>query len=353
MSSRRAPPIFGWRRLRVVLATCLLVSLPILPDWHASYAVLLGRLLWIGFVALVVFGVLERWPARLPGWIPRWALQVAAVAVAIPFAAMTAYAFSTPANEHWWADTDRQVGFAFMTVLGMLSAPWIAMAALYRQVSGEARRQALAFELERSEYERSALDARLRQLQAQVQPHFLFNTLANVRELVDTGSTQASAVLGSLIAYLRASVPRLDDAGATLGQELELVRAYLEVMHMRMPDRLQFVLHADEGAAAVDCPPMAVLTLVENAIRHGIDPSEVGGRIEVRARLRGGRCHVEVIDTGVGLAPAGEGAGTGLAHLRERLELAFDGDAQVRLTPLAPHGTCAEIEFPAATGSAA
>jgi LytS/YehU family sensor histidine kinase len=98
---------------------------------------------------------------------------------------------------------------------------------------------------------------------------------------------------------------------------------------------------------------MAVLTLVENAIRHGIDPSEVGGRIEVRARLRGGRCHVEVIDTGVGLAPAGEGAGTGLANLRERLELAFDGDAQVRLTPLAPHGTCAEIEFPAATGSAA
>ncbi|MGN6112506.1 MAG: sensor histidine kinase [Luteimonas sp.] len=342
-----APALFGWRRLRVVFAACVLGSLLMLPDWEAPYRLLLGRLLWIGGVALLAFGLFERWPPRLPTWVPRWGLQVAAVAMVMPFAAATGYALSTPSSVHWWADPQRQVGFGSMTALGMLAGPWIAMAALYRQVSGEARRQALAFELERSEYERSALDARLRQLQAQVQPHFLFNTLANVRELVDTGSPQASAVLGSLIAYLRAAVPRLDDAGATLGQELDLVRAYLEVMHMRMPDRLQFALHADAGAARLHCPPMAVLTLVENAIRHGIDPSEDGGRIEVRARLRGDRCHVDVIDTGAGFASAGKGTGTGLANLRERLDLAFDGDASLRLSPLTPHGTCAEIEFPA------
>ena len=124
------------------------------------------------------------------------------------------------------------------------------MSALYRHISGEVQRQALAFDLQRSEYERNALDARLRLLQAQVEPHFLFNTLANVRELVDAGSPQASAVLGSLIAYLRAAVPRLHGIGDHAGQEIELVRAYLEVMHMRMPDRLQFSLHADEAALA-------------------------------------------------------------------------------------------------------
>src|SRR5204863_7935464 len=156
------------------------------------------------------------------------------------------------------------------------------------------RHQALAFDLERSELERQALDARLRLLQAQVAPHFLFNTLANVQALVDTGSPQASAVLKSLVAYLRAAVPRLDETATTLGQELQLVQAYLELMHMRMPDRLQFVLHVDEAARALRCPPMTLLTLVENAVRHGIDPSEQGGRIDIHVHQRGDRCVVRV-----------------------------------------------------------
>jgi LytS/YehU family sensor histidine kinase len=234
-----------------------------------------------------------------------------------------------------------------MCGFGLLLGPWMAIAALFRQVTGEAQRQSLAFELERSEFERNALDARMRLLQAQVEPHFLFNTLANVRELVDSGSPQASTVLGNLIAYLRAAVPRLHEMATTMGQEIELVRAYLEVMHMRMPDRLQFTLHADEEALALICPPMTLLTLVENAVRHGIDPSEEGGRIEVRVRVRDGRCHAEVIDTGVGLAQTGDGLGTGLTNLRERLQLAFGGDAQLRLASLEPHGVCAEVEFPA------
>ena len=122
-------------------------------------------------------------------------------------------------------------------------------------------------------------------LQAQVAPHFLFNTLANVQALVDAGSPQAAAVLRSLIAYLRAAVPRLHEAAATIERELQLVRPYLELMQMRMPDRLQY---RDErrpvGRCAVRCPADDVLTLVENAVRHGIDPSEEGGRIDIGAR---------------------------------------------------------------------
>jgi LytS/YehU family sensor histidine kinase len=184
-------------------------------------------------------------------------------------------------------------------------------------------------------------------LQAQVAPHFLFNTLANVQALVDTGSPQASAVLRSLVAYLRAAVPRLNEPVTTFGRELQLVKAYLELMHMRMPDRLKFALHVDDAALALRCPPMTLLTLVENAVRHGIDPSEEGGRIDITIERRGDRCFVRVVDTGVGLRPTDQGLGTGLSTLRERLKLIFGADAELRVRAEEPHGVCAELDLPA------
>lgn len=340
--------VLGWRRARLVLITSLVLSVLLLPSWDGPWIVLFVRMAILGLLQLLVFGLFERWPSRLPRWMARWTLQVAGVAIAVPFAVAIAYSLTTLGDAVPWPRNEQRLsGFAMITGLGILLTPWIAMTALYRQINGQAQRQALAFELERSEYERNAVETRLRLLQAQVEPHFLFNTLANVRELIDSGSPQASAVLGNLIAYLRAAVPRLHAPATTLAQEIELVRAYLEVMRMRMPDRLQFTLHADEAALALQCPSMTLLTLVENAVRHGIDPSEEGGRIDVRARVRDGHCRVEVIDTGVGLRQAGDGLGTGLSNLRERLQLAFGGDTQLRLLPLEPHGVCAELEFPA------
>jgi hypothetical protein len=343
--------MLGWRRVRYPLGVCLLFNLLLAPGWEASYAVLTLRLLLIGLAGVLAFGLFERWPARLPSWLARWVLQVAGVAAAIPITVWLAYTLTTLGmHPAWWHDKEHLIGFGFMTFMSLLLAPWMAVAALIGQITGEAQRQALSFELERSEFERKQVDARLRLLQAQVEPHFLFNTLANVRELVDSGSPQASPVLDNLIAYLRAAVPRLQGPANTLAQEIELVRAYLEVMHMRMPDRLQFTLHADEAALPIACPSMTLLTLVENAVRHGIDPSEEGGRIEVRVRLQDGRCRADVIDTGVGLGQGSQSSGnlgTGLANLRERLQLAFAGDAQLRLSPLKPHGVCAELDFPA------
>jgi LytS/YehU family sensor histidine kinase len=118
-------------------------------------------------------------------------------------------------------------------------------------------------------------------------------------------------------------------------------------MQLRMPDRLQFTVEAQAQTERLRCPPMSLLTLVENAIRHGIDPSEEGGRIDIRVRVQDGRCLAEVSDTGLGLRAGGDGLGTGLATLRERLQLAFGGDAALTLAERAPHGVVARLDLPA------
>lgn len=340
--------LFGWRRVRFTLAFSIAVGLFMGIGWQSGLASILIRTVTLGLIAMVVFGIFEQWPARLPRWMGRWVLQVVGVGLVMPFSTLAIYLLSTePGAPHFWEVSDRLEGFGYLTFMGILLAPWAALGALVRQKEALAREQALAFDLERSEYERQALDARLHLLQAQVAPHFLFNTLANVQALVDAGSPQASAVLRSLVAYLRAAVPRLNEPATTLGQELQLVQAYLELMHMRMPDRLTFELHADAATLALRCPPMTLLTLVENAVRHGIDPSEEGGRIEIEAKREAGRCRVRVSDTGVGLRVSGGGLGTGLSTLRERLRLVFGDEAELRLEVKRPRGVSAVLEFPA------
>lgn len=350
LSSSPHAALFGWPRLRVVLLASVVLTLLWLPIFQSSWLLPPTRVLFVGLVQLLAFGVLERWPRRLPPWVARWVLQVAAVAFVTPFAVALIYSLTTWSQpDVWSADPKKLFGFGLLTAAGLLVSPWIAMSALYRHINGQAARQALAFELERSEFARDALDSRLRLLQAQVEPHFLFNTLANVRELVDSGSPLASKVLSNLITYLRAAVPNLHTNTSTLGQELQLVRAYLALMHMRMPDRLQFDIAADDAALEVPCPPMCLLTLVENAIRHGIDPSVEGGQITVTVRLEPGYCVAQVQDTGIGVqsTSTSTGLGTGLVNLRERLRLIFADQAQLTLHPMEPHGFSASIRLPA------
>ena len=344
--------LLNWRRARAVFLLALLPGFLIGLGWDSGVSAAIVRTETLGFVAMLVFGLFEQWPKRLPGWLARWVLQVVAVALVMPCATSAIWVLSTePGAPPFWQEKLRAEGFAMFCGMGILLTPWVALGALVRQKEALARHQALAFELERSELERQALNARLHLMQAQVKPHFLFNTLANVQALVDTGSPRASEVLGSLIAYLRAAVPRLNETTTTLGQEVQLVQAYLELMHMRMPDRLQFALHVDDAARGLRCPPMTLLTLVENAVRHGIDPSEEGGRIAIHVERHGDRCRVRVNDTGVGLR-SGDGQGTGLSTLRERLLLSFGGDAQLRLSAREPHGVSAELDFPARAASA-
>jgi hypothetical protein len=337
------------RRLLTTAIACAAVAALFSTFWKTSLAGLWLRVFGVGAILMLVFGLLEQWPRRLPRRIARWALQVTGVALAVPITVFLIYHFSTePGAPPFWREELRLSGFGIMTVMGVLLAPWVALSALVRQREAWVTEQALAFELERSELARQALDARMRLLNAQVQPHFLFNTLANVQALVETGSPRAAPLLESLIDYLRAAVPRLDEAGHRLGQELEMTRAYLNLMQLRMPDRLQIHWDAAAGVEALRCPPLTLLTLVENAIRHGIDPSEEGGRITVQVSRSEGRCHVQVADTGIGLRAAGHGLGTGLTTLKERLALVFGAERiDLSLHPMHPHGVRVELDFPA------
>ena len=336
------------RRLAVALTIAVGVGLLLLSHWTTPASTLFLRTTLLALVATTAFTLFEVWPRRLPPWFQRWVLQVVAVGVTMPVTTSLVYILSTrPSAPPFWKDHGRMDGWMMLTFLSVLLAPWTALAAVVRQKEAFAQQQKLVFALERSELERQALDARLHVLQAQVAPHFLFNTLANVQALVDAGSPHASTVLRSLVAYLRAAVPLLHEPAVTIERELQLVRPYLELMQMRMPDRLQYAIEVDPSALNVRCPPTTLLTLVENAVRHGIDPTEEGGRIDIDIERLDGRCIVRVTDTGAGLHPSDSGLGTGLTTLRERLHLIFGDAAQLRLTSSAPRGVAVEVDMPA------
>jgi signal transduction histidine kinase len=340
--------VLGLRRIAVMLLAAVPLALLIsLGSAETPAATWLARSLIIGTGALVAFGLAESWPARLPRWLGRWVFQLLALVVAVPILAYAAYWITTGGNPAFMANPKRFVGFGQLTVAGIFFGLWLALGAMIRQRDARAHAQTLAFERERRELEHQAIEARTQLLRSQIQPHFLFNTLANIQALVEAGSPHAPRVLASLIAYLKAAVPQLDETASTLGREVELARAYLELMRMRMPDRLRFALDVDPTVLDYRCPPTTLLTLVENAVRHGIDPAEDGGDIDVAIKRDGGDVLIRVEDSGVGPGAADAGTGTGLKALRERLALAFGEAAALRLFERQPHGFRVEVQFPA------
>ena len=332
------------RRVIVAIVLAVSVAAALNPLFITPFVVLLGRTLVIAMLLLLVFIAAGLWHTS---WMPAWLARVLAVAIAAPIATFLVYLPAVGGDvSAVLAHESRVSGFILIAGCSLVIGPLLALSALYRERDAQARNQGLQFALEKSTLERQALDAQLKVLHAQIEPHFLFNTLANVQELVESGSPQAATVLKNLIAYLRAAMPRLNDAQATLGSEIGLVRAYLELMHMRMPDRLAFEVAVPQDLQSLRFPAMALLTLVENAIRHGIDPSEQGGRIDVGAArdASGAVVKVWVADSGMGMSDKAA-AGTGLTNLRARLKAFYGDSAHLDLHEEQPHGLRAELVF--------
>ncbi len=197
--------------------------------------------------------------------------------------------------------------------------------------------------------QKQEVDLRLGVLQAQVEPHFLFNTLASVRALIRRDPERSEATLDAMVRHLRDTIPQLREGEAllrsTLGAQLDVCASYLEVMRLRTSDRLSWTVDADAALRALPYPPLLLITLVENAVKHGIEPRPGPGRIELRAARHDGSLVVTVSDDGVGLVP-GAGGGMGLANVRAQLDARFGTRASLRLRAREGGGIVAELVTP-------
>jgi sensor histidine kinase YesM len=205
-----------------------------------------------------------------------------------------------------------------------------------------------AASIERVSLDKQMVEAQLEVLQAQIEPHFLFNTLAHVKRLYGVRPETGDEMMTSLRRYLRAALPKMRAAGSTLEREVELARAYLNILRIRMGQRLDFYFDVPDDVRLHGLPPMILITLVENAIKHGIAPSTEGGTIDVRAAVRGSFLEVEVADTGVGFSGS-LGNGVGLANIRARLK-GLHGERIPVLRRNSPNGVVAGVRVPLESG---
>jgi signal transduction histidine kinase len=273
-------------------------------------------------------------------WRPtRQALFRASIGVALAMGA-TAWLI-----RQWVPDREQRMWYAVVLAGGACMAIvllWFLVVWRSQQIEGRLREQR-----EREQ----AIESARRLAAAQIEPHFLFNTLASLQHWVATGDARAPKLLEALTGYLRATLPLFRRPTLPLADELLAVRHYLALMQLRLGDRLRFEIDVSDELGAEPLPPGLLLTLVENALQHGIEPQLAGGAIVLSARREAGRVVLEVRDSGPGpgSAPAAAGGGTGLANLRERLALAHPQAASTLELLAAPAGgAIARASWPAA-----
>jgi chemotaxis protein histidine kinase CheA len=213
----------------------------------------------------------------------------------------------------------------------------------------EARATAAAADADREALQRQVVEAKMQMMQAQVEPHFLFNTLASVEHLIETDPPRAAAMQRTLIQYLRAVLPQMRETPTTtnLGREADIVRSYLDLLKMRMEERLAVDVNVPQHLRNASFPPMMLQSLVENSIKHGLESKPEGGTLRVMAEVSGNKLMVTVADNGLGFgAIPSNGTGLGLQNIRERLKLLYGDHAQLIIVPNSPTGVCATIEVP-------
>jgi len=237
------------------------------------------------------------------------------------------------------------IPLAQLVVLGLLFGSIITYFFFSREKMARADALVQEERIKRLSIEKESLETRLRLLQAQVEPHFLFNSLSNILSLLDTDVGNGKEMLTDLICYLRASLSRTREKTTTLGQEMELVRAYMNIYKVRMGDRLRYRVEMPNHLQDRPFPPMLIQPLVENAIKHGLEPKIEGGEIAVLVQDEKDLLRLAVCDTGVGLDEKSV-AGIGLANIRERIQTLFDGQGRFILEENSPSGLKAILEVP-------
>ncbi|WP_338845299.1 histidine kinase [Massilia sp. W12] len=242
-------------------------------------------------------------------------------------------------NSRWF------MNFVVLAIIGIL----VSKALMGSKKKAEEETEQARAKAEREALQRQVSEAKMQMMQAQVEPHFLFNTLASVEFLIETDPPRAAAMQRSLIKYLRAVLPQMRENALqiNLGREIDLVRAYLDLLKMRMEERLNVEFTFDESLRNAEFPPMMLQMLVENAIKHGLEVKPEGGTLKIACSLENQQLQVRVIDDGVGFgAVKSDSTGLGLNSIRERLKLLHGNQARLLIEPNSPSGVCATIELP-------
>lgn len=351
----------GWLHKLAASASPLvvLIALVAIDQWSQDGVSVTGMASGMAFMAALVslYWWLARGPAAQLAALQAALRSIAEVALGVVFVFLLV-APLTALLPHAWVvalmHDDQATDFLVLMLLGMgifVAAHALRRADRQAAVAARFERDAAMARAELAERERELSRAELQALRAQVEPHFLWNTLANVEYLIRKDTSRAQVMMGHLIAYLRSSVPDSRAGSSTLGREFESVRAYLGLIQFRMGERLQSELVLAPECADVEFPPLVLQTLVENAIKHGLEPLVGPARLQVRAQpsvTDRDRLVVEIVDNGVGLQaqPRTRGTGLGLRNVRERLQalqghrasLAISGNPDTA-------GVCARIEW--------
>ena len=317
--------------------------------------------MWLGAVAVTfcttspmallivfgVFGTLNRFP--LPGFRQNLAVAVAVTATAAFGVWLLMYSWEllnirAGVRQGWWYNSVATVFVKLFVRYLIIGALFAASVTMYRRerLRNEALHQT---EISQAQLGQQLDEARLQALLAQIEPHFLFNTLANVRGLYQTDPAAAKRMLENLRRYLTVALPRMRESDSTIGREAALAEAYLGIQQIRMGKRLSYSIHVPAGLQHAPLPPMMLLTLVENAIKHGLGQVPEGGTIAIMVSQDDGLLSVRVADSGRGFAKQ-LGNGAGLANIRARLVALHGATARLRLARNTPRGVTATIVVP-------
>ena len=340
--------------LRSTQALCLMVATVLtlvgMPWWIALvYSLCIGNLTSL-LIHLGRWGLTWRQVRRggldatlaqrhgWPGWGPMSGVVVLSVLVAYPLGSAIAGALTGTASEmhqHPWR--------TWVALFAVSLVPAAVGTVYFR-----AKAQVSAAETELAEVARHAAETELRLLQSQLEPHMLFNTLANLRALIGLDPAAAQAMLDHMIAWLRSTLSASRRERHPLHDEFRHAEDYLALMKVRMGDRLQTGLDLPRPLADLPVPPLLLQPLVENAIRHGLEPLRGPARLELHARQEGDQLCLEVLDNGIGLEAARGSAGTGfgLTQVRERLATLHGPHASLELLPHPEGGTLARVRLP-------
>ena len=252
-----------------------------------------------------------------------------------------------------WADASMHgfddFGLAWVRPLGIFSNYWLysTMACVVyvnRRTAHLAARRLHDAEVARANARRRTLESRLQAMQARVEPQFLFNTLAQVRELYLHDAEAASRMLEDLIAYLRAALPHLRESSSTLGQEVALARAYLDIMRIRLGEKLKFEIELPEAVAHARMPPMMLLPLIDHALVYGLQPGRPDGDIHIATHVHDGRIVLAITDSGAAFLP--DAPADDLEGIARRLHALYGDDARFELERIVERGTRATLEIP-------